>query len=100
MPDLQTSVLLFLAGWASWTISTFSGGAGSIVLLATLTHLIRVKSVAPVVTIASLMASPARITVSWRRIEWPVVRWYLPGAIGGAMLGGWILPRQGRPGSA
>ena len=90
MPDIQTSALLFLAGCASWTISTFSGGAGSIVLLAIVTHLIRLKTIAPVVTIASLMASPARIVVSWRRIEWRVVRWYLPGAIIGAMLGGWI----------
>jgi len=90
VPDLQTSALLFLTGCVSWTISTFAGGGGSIVLLATVTHLIRVKSVAPVVTIASLIASPTRIVVSWERIEWRVVRWYLPGAILGAMLGGWI----------
>jgi uncharacterized protein len=90
VPDLETSALLFLAGFVSWTISTFSGGAGSIVLLATVTHLIRVRTIAPVVTIASLMASPTRIAVSWRRIEWRVVRWYLPGAIVGAIVGGWI----------
>jgi hypothetical protein len=41
-----------------WTVSTFSGGAGSVVLLATVTHLIRVTQIAPVVTLASLMASP------------------------------------------
>ena len=90
MPDLETSILLFVAGCASWTISTFSGGAGSIVLLAAVTHLIRVKTIAPVITIASLMASPTRILVSWRLIEWPVVRWYLPGAISGAIAGSWI----------
>jgi uncharacterized membrane protein YfcA len=59
-------------------------------LLATVTHLIRVSAIAPVVTIASLMASPARILVSWRSIEWSVVRWYLPGAIGGAIIGSLI----------
>ncbi len=90
MPDLRTSTLLFLAGCVSWTISTFSGGAGSVILLATVTHLIRLKTIAPVVTIASLMASPVRIAVWWRRIEWRVVRWYLPGAVTGAVLGGWI----------
>src|SRR5579862_3061263 len=91
MPVLLTPALLFIAGCASWTISTFSGGAGSVVLLATVTHLIRVTQVAPVVTLASLMASPARIAVSWRLVEWRVVRWYLPGAIAGSMLGGWLL---------
>ena len=91
MPSLETSILLFLAGCASWTISTFSGGAGSIILLAVVTHFIRVETIAPVITIASLMASPARILISWRLIEWQVVRWYLPGAISGAVVGSLIL---------
>jgi uncharacterized protein len=90
IPDFETSLLLFVAGFASWTISTFSGGAGSIFLLAVVTPLIRIKTIAPVITIASLMASPARIAVFWRLIEWPVVRWYLPGAICGAVAGSWI----------
>jgi uncharacterized membrane protein YfcA len=93
VPDLETSILLFIAGCVSWTISTFSGAAGSIVLLAAVTQLIRVKTIAPVITIASLMASPTRILVSWRLIEWQVVRWYLPGAISGAIVGSWILVR-------
>ena len=90
MPNLSTSILLFIAGCASWIIGIFSGGAGSIVLLAVLTHLIRVKTIAPVITIASLVAGPTRILVSWRLIEWPVVRWYLPGAISGAIIGSWF----------
>ena len=95
MSDLETTLLLFVAGCISWTISTFSGGAGSLILLATLTHIIRVKMIAPVITIASLMASPTRILVSWRLIEWPVVRWYLPGAICGAIIGSWIFVQAG-----
>ncbi len=60
------------------------------VLLALVTHLIRVETVAPVITIASLMASPARIVVSWRLIDRAVVRWYVPGAVSGAIIGSWI----------
>ena len=90
MPDLGNSILLFIAGCASWIIGILSGGAGSIVLLAVLTHLIRVKTIAPVITIASLVAGPTRIFVSWKLIEWPVVRWYLPGAISGAIIGSWF----------
>lgn len=95
MPDLETTVLLFVAGFTGWTISTFSGGAGSVVLLAAVTYFIRVKTIAPVITIASLIASPTRILVSWRLIEWPVVRWYLPGAICGAIVGSWIFTQAG-----
>lgn len=76
-------------------VGIFSGAAGSIVLLAIVTDFIRVKAVAPVITIASLMASPTRIIVSWNRIEWPVVRWYLPGALLGAVLGSWIFTWAG-----
>lgn len=90
MPDIGTSILLFLAGCVSWTIGTFSGGGGSLVLLAAVTHLIRVKTVVPVITIASLMAGPTRVVVSWKSIEWAVVRWYLPGAIAGAIIGSWL----------
>ena len=68
MPNLQTSALLFLAGCVSWTISIFSGGGGSVILLATVTHLIRVRQVAPVVNLVSLMASPVRIAISRRRV--------------------------------
>src|SRR6266481_51019 len=93
MPSLQTPALLFSAGCVSWTISTVSGGAGSVILFATVTHLIRVKQVAPVLTLASLVASPARIAISWRRVEWKVVHWHLPGAMAGAILGGWFLSR-------
>ena len=60
-------------------------------LLATVTHLIRVRQVAPVINFASLMASPVHIAISWQRVEWRVVKWYLPGAMAGAMLGGWLL---------
>ncbi len=90
MPTLETTILLFVAGCVSWTISIFSGAGGSIVLLAAVTHVIRVRTIAPVITIASLMASPTRILVSWKLVEWPVVRWYLPGAISGAFVGGWV----------
>ena len=90
MPDLGNPILLFIAGCASWIIGIFSGGAGSIVLLAVLTHLIRVKTIAPVITVASLVPGPTRIFVSWKLIEWPVVRWYLPGAISGAIIGSWF----------
>src|SRR5581483_12120808 len=55
----------------------------------------RVRMVAPVITIASLMASPTRILVSWARIEWKVVGWYLPGAVSGAVVGSWILSFAG-----
>ena len=90
MPDIGLWVVLFIAGSASWMIGTLSGATGSIALVAILTYIIRITTIAPAVTVASLMASPARIIVWWRNIDWRVVRWYAPGAVTGAVLGSWI----------
>jgi hypothetical protein len=84
-----TYILLFLASALSWTISTLSGGGGSVLFVALVSGLSRAQAVAPVVTIASLMVSPARMALSWRLINWRLVCWYLPGAVSGGVLGGW-----------
>lgn len=80
---------LFIAAFASWSVSTLSAGGGSLLLVPAVAYIVGSHAVAPVVTLASLFASPARIILLWRNIAWRVVRWYLPGAIGGAVLGGW-----------
>ncbi len=80
---------LFAAGFVSWAISTLSAGGGSILMVAAIATLLRGHAIAPVVTIASAIASPARIILFWRFIEWRVVWWYLPGASLGAVVGGW-----------
>ena len=80
---------LFLAGFVSWTISTLSAGGGSILIVAAIAALLRGHAIAPVITFASFVASPARIILFWHFIEWRVVRWYVPGATAGASLGGW-----------
>jgi uncharacterized membrane protein YfcA len=88
-----TYLLLVLAGFASWTISTLSGGGGSIFLIAVLGSVVRVETAAPIASLASLMAAPARIAFSWRLIDWRLISWYLPGAVVGAVLGAWSLTR-------
>jgi hypothetical protein len=80
---------LFAAGFASWAISTLSAGGGSVLILAAMAVLLRGHAIAPVVTLASAIASPIRIILFWRDIEWAVVRWYVPGATAGAMFGSW-----------
>jgi hypothetical protein len=53
------------------------------------------ESIAPAVTMASVLASPARMILLWRFIDWRVVRWYLPGTPAGALLGGWTFAHVG-----
>jgi len=81
---------LFVAGFVSWTISTLSAGGGSMVMVAAASAMLGGHAIAPVVTVTSLVAAPARMALFWDHIDWRLVRWYLPGAAAGAILGGWI----------
>ncbi len=84
---------LLAAGFASFAVSTVAAGGGSMLLVAGVAFLLGGQSVAPVVTLASLIAGPARMAFWWRHIDWQLVRWYVPGATAGAMLGGWAFSR-------
>jgi uncharacterized membrane protein YfcA len=81
---------LFAVGFVCWTISTLSAGGGSILMIAAANTLLSGHAIAPIVTVTSMIAGPARMILFWDSIDWRVVSWYLPGAIAGAILGGWI----------
>ena len=78
-----TDLALFAAGFVSWAISTLAAGGGSVLIVAAVAVILRGQAIAPVVTMTSVLASPARMILLWRWIDWRVVRWYLPGATAG-----------------
>jgi uncharacterized membrane protein YfcA len=81
---------LFAAGFAAWAISTFAAGGASMLVLALAGSILAGHSIAPVVTLASLLGGAGRIAFFWRHVDWRVVRWYVPGAAAGAAAGGWV----------
>jgi uncharacterized membrane protein YfcA len=95
MSDELDLALLFAAGFVSWAISTLSAGGGSLLILAAVSYVLEGQAVAPVVTLTSFAASPARMIILRRHIDWRVARWYAPGAATGAVLGAWFLSRIG-----
>ena len=98
MPTV-VDLALFCAGFLSWAISTLAAGGGSLLIVAAISFIIGGQMIAPVITLTSLMASPARMILLWDQIDWRLVRWYRPGAASGAAsgaaVGGWAFSRAG-----
>ena len=80
-------ILLALAGFVAWIVSTIAGGGGAMLLVPLTGFIVGAQAVAPVVTLASLIGGGGRLLVFRRSVDWTVVGWGIPGAIVGALLG-------------
>lgn len=83
-------VFLTLASFSSWFISTVAGGGTPLILIPLIGYFLGSTAVPPVLTIVMLCGHPQRLFLYWKKVQWRLMWWYLPGAIIGAMLGALI----------
>ena len=83
-------LVLFIAAFLGWIVSTVAGGGGGMLMIPVITWVANPKAVAPAITLGTLLSSPIRVWLFWRDIDWRIVRWYVPGAVAGAVLGGYV----------
>lgn|SRR5690554_1424573 len=83
-------LLLLLIGVVAYIISTLAGGGGALILLPVVGFYLTPAAVAPVVNLGNMIGRPARLWLFWQHIDWKVVRYYVPSAILGAIVGGFI----------
>ncbi|MFW6264287.1 MAG: sulfite exporter TauE/SafE family protein [Cyanobacteriota bacterium] len=74
----------------SWFVSTLAGGGTPLILIPMISYFLGGAAVPPVVTIGMLMGNSQRVWLYWEAIDWQIMRWYLPGAIVGSVLGAFI----------
>lgn len=67
-----------------------AGGGSPLVMIPLLTVLLGTQAVAPVITTGLLIGNAQRSGFFWRKIDWRVTAWYLPGCLFGAVLGAYI----------
>ena len=83
-------ILLALASFVSWLVSTLAGGGTPLILIPLIGFFLGSVAVPPVLTTVMLVGHPQRLFLYRKHICWRLMWWYLPGAIVGAVLGAFI----------
>lgn len=87
---MSTALLLFLLATVSflaWFVSMLVGGGSPLVLIPLVTLLLGAQSVAPVLTIGSLLGNIQRGSLLWKHIDWSLTLWQVPGVVAGSVIG-------------
>ncbi|MBE9181100.1 sulfite exporter TauE/SafE family protein [Oculatella sp. LEGE 06141] len=84
-------ILLGLVSFVAWFISMIAGGGSPLILIPLVSFLFGSDAIAPVITTGMLVGNAQRTLYFWQEIDWDITRWYLPGAIAGAILGAYTL---------
>ncbi len=84
-------IILFICGTFAWFFSTVVAGGAATMLIPVVSFLLGAQLVAPVVSLAALIANPSRMFIFRGDIDWRVLSFMLPGTILGAILGAWSL---------
>jgi uncharacterized protein len=80
-------LLLAGAGFVAWIVSTVGGGGGALLLVPLVGFIVGAQAVAPITTLATMIAGGGRAFVFWKDIDWSIAKWGLPGALVGGFLG-------------
>ena len=82
-------LLLFALGLICWFFSTVAAGGAATILIPFIAFTLGVQMVAPIISVAALIANPTRVYAFRKNINWQIIRYLLPGSIIGAILGAW-----------
>ncbi|MDC7993800.1 sulfite exporter TauE/SafE family protein [Altibacter sp. HG106] len=81
---------LFGLGVCAFTLSTISGGGGALMQIPVLNVLIGTSNTAQVINLGTFISRPTRIIIFWKHIVWKVFWYYVPSAMLGAFVAGWL----------
>ena len=84
---------LCLASALGWFVSSVAGGGSSLILIPIVGLMLGAAAIPPVVTIGCMFGNVERTFVYRQRINWQIIRWELPGALVGSILGAFTLTK-------
>lgn len=83
-------LVLALAGFVAFLISTVAGGGGSLILVPIVGFYLGAQAAAPVISLGNTINRPVRLALFWKHIDWSVAKFYIPGGIIGALIGSYL----------
>lgn len=86
----MTIIWLLGASFIGWFFSSLAGGGSPLILIPVLSLFLEATVVPPIITIGMLFGNGQRVALYWQGIDWELTRWYLPGAILGAIAGAFL----------
>jgi uncharacterized protein len=84
-------VVLGGVSFLAWLLSMVAGGGSPLILIPLVNAMLGPEAIAPVITIGMLFSSIQRTLFFRQQIDLQVSRWYVPGAVVGAVLGSYAL---------
>ena len=84
---------LFTLGLVCLFFSTVAAGGAATILIPIITLFLGAQMVAPIISVAAIIANPTRVYAFRKFIDWKVIFYLLPGSIVGAVLGSWSFSR-------
>lgn len=87
MPTALLLSTLASVSFLAWFISMLVGGGSPLILIPLVTLLLGAQSVAPVLTVGSVLGNVQRSALLWPHIDWTLTLWQVPGVIAGSVLG-------------
>lgn len=91
VPLSMIALSLFVASFVAWFLSMLAGGGSPFILIPMISLMLGAQAVAPVITTGLLIGNAQRGLVFRQYVDWNVTVWYVPGAIVGALIGGYGL---------
>jgi len=85
-----TVIWLLGASCIGWFVSSLAGGGSPLILIPTLSLFLSASMIPQVITVGMLFGNGQRVGLYWQGIDWQLTRWYLPGAIVGAIVGAFL----------
>ncbi|PSO47581.1 MAG: sulfite exporter TauE/SafE family protein [Cyanobacteria bacterium SW_9_44_58] len=83
----MTMIWLIGASFIGWFFSSLAGGGSPLIIIPVLSLFLEATRIPPIITIGMLFGNGQRVALYWQGIDWELTRWYLPGAILGAIAG-------------